>query len=125
MKPIHISIKKGREKAVLQYAEFAGKQVGTSVPKISEKAFMRQIVQLAGLCGWFVYHTHDSRRSTKGFPDILLLKGPRIVVAELKVGRNKLTPEQESWLAAFRLVPGAEVFEWRETDWDLIERVLA
>jgi hypothetical protein len=29
-----------------------------------------------------------------GFPDLLLVKGPRLLAVELKVGKNKLTQEQ-------------------------------
>ena len=55
-------------------------------PAISEKEFMAQVIQLAQLCGWRLYHTHNSQRSVGGFPDLLLLRGRSLVVAELKVG---------------------------------------
>jgi hypothetical protein len=54
------------------------------------------------------YHTLDSRGSQPGFPDVLALKGPRLVVAELKSEHGKLTPEQARWLAAFRAVERVE-----------------
>ena len=48
---------------------------------VSEKAFMDTILQAADLYGWWTYHTHDSRRSTAGFPDLVLVKPPRVAGA--------------------------------------------
>jgi hypothetical protein len=80
-------------------------------------------VGLAGLRGWLAYHTHDSRRSAPGFPDLVMLRGLRLLVAELKVGRNRLTRDQAVWLAAFRAA-GVECHEWRPDDWPEIEVAL-
>ena len=38
--------------------------------KETEKGFQAAVVELARLRGWLVYHTYDSRRSAKGFPDL-------------------------------------------------------
>ena len=65
-----------------------------TVGKVSEKEFMAEVIAFAKRHGWLVYHTHDSRKSEKGFPDLILLKDLRLVVAELKVGTNQTTPEQ-------------------------------
>jgi hypothetical protein len=92
--------------------------------KLTEQAFQGQVRHLAIVRGWLYYHTHDSRRSDKGFPDTVLIKGSRLVIAELKVGKRKTTREQETWLEAFRNV-GAEVYVWRPDDWPEIVRVLA
>lgn len=89
----------------------------------SEKSFQSQVVKLAKLYQWTLYHTYDSRRSNAGFPDLVLIKGPRIVVVELKSDKGKLRPEQEDWLAKFRATP-AEVYVWRPSDWDEVQRVL-
>ncbi len=43
---------------------------------MTEADFQGQVVELAQLHRWHVYHTFDSRRSHAGFPDLLLLKGP-------------------------------------------------
>lgn len=59
----------------------------------------------------------------KGWPDFVALRGSRLVVAELKAGKNKPTPEQELWLEAFRQV-GAEVYVWYPENWADIERIL-
>ncbi len=95
----------------------------TALPKLTEKQFMSQVLQLAGLRGWHSYHTHDSRRSVPGFPDLLLIRRERLLVAELKVRKNKVTLEQRAWLELFAGA-GAESYVWRETDWQSIERTL-
>ena len=95
----------------------------TKLPKLTEKQFMAQVIQLAKLRRWMVYHTFDSRRSTEGFPDLVLLRDSRLIVAELKVGNNEPTTAQKWWLAAFKDANVAAHI-WRETDWKLIEEIL-
>jgi hypothetical protein len=89
-----------------------------------EKAFQAQVVQLARLWGWCVYHTYRSTRSPPGFPDLVLVRPPRLVFAELKSARGRLTPEQGRWLELLRGCPGVESYVWRPDDWDSLERTL-
>ncbi len=89
----------------------------------SEKEFQARVVKLAKERGWRVYHTYDSRRSEAGFPDLILLRGPRQIAAELKVGRNKLTPEQQDWLCAFEDA-AVETHLWTPACFDDIARTL-
>ena len=94
-------------------------------PQITEKAFQAQVVQLAKVYHWEpVYHTFDSRRSCPGFPDLVMLRGKRIIYAELKTEHGKLSMYQSLWLEALRKVPQNEVFIWRPSDFDDIEKVL-
>lgn len=93
-------------------------------PRISEKAFQAQIVELARLSGWLCYHTFDSRRSAAGFPDLVLVRPPVVVFAELKSEAGKLRPEQQAWLEALRECPGVEARLWRPGDWEEIEATL-
>jgi thiol:disulfide interchange protein len=93
------------------------------LPRITEKQFMAQVLRLAHLCHWRTYHTHDSRRSVAGFPDLVLLRGPRVVVAELKVGRNRPTPAQVEWLESWRAA-GVPAYLWTPAEWGEIEAVL-
>ena len=87
---------------------------------ITEKEFMQQVIQLAKLRGWLVYHTHDSRRSAAG---LLLVRGPRLMAAELKIGRNKLSDEQFGWMKALAQA-NVRVYIWRPEDWPEIEKEL-
>lgn len=92
---------------------------------VTEADWQRTIVELARLNGWLVFHDRVAWRSDPGWPDLVLLRGPRLVVAELKSETGKLTPAQEAWLMRWRSVPCAEVFVLRPHDWDLIVRVLS
>jgi VRR-NUC domain len=89
---------------------------------LAERDFMATVREAATLNGWRVYHTHDSRRSPSGFPDLVLVR-ERVVFAELKGATTRITPGQERWLDALDAA-GAEVYLWRPSEWDEIERVL-
>lgn len=88
-----------------------------------EKHFQAEVVRFAKLTGWKVYHTFDSRRSVKGFPDLILLRGDREVVVELKVPGGRKSKEQIEWLQAFSRA-GRETFTWMPDEWDEIIEVL-
>ena len=90
-----------------------------------ESAFLARVVMLAHTRGWLVYHTHDSRRSAPGFPDLVLTRPGRLIFAEIKTARGKLTAAQETWLDLLRhSVPGVEIFVWRPGDWAAIQDAL-
>lgn len=89
----------------------------------SEEDFQRRVKRLAERRGWLCYHTHDSRRSQAGFPDLVTVRGPRVVYAELKSATGRLRKEQAVWLAAL-LRAGAEAYVWRPSDWAEVEEVL-
>jgi len=92
-------------------------------PRLTERAFMAQVVRLATLLHWRAYHTHDSRHSSAGFPDLVLVRRPRVIFAELKSDRGRCTPEQRAWLAELAEC-SVEVTLWRPSDWEEIERCL-
>ena len=77
---------------------------------------MAAVIREARRLGWRVYHTHDSRRSEPGFPDLTMVRGKRVVFAELKSERGKLTPAQVGWLDAIREA-GQEAYMWKPADW--------
>jgi ParB-like chromosome segregation protein Spo0J len=62
------------------------------------------------------------RRDGKGFPDLLLLRGRKLIVRELKAGAE-LTPEQEAWLRASSDA-SVDASVWTPADWPEIERTL-
>jgi hypothetical protein len=89
---------------------------------MTEAAFQKLVEQLARLMGWLCYHTHDSRRSAAGFPDLVLVR-ERIIFVELKSATGRLSAEQERWIARLQTA-GAVVYLWRPTDWREIEATL-
>ena len=84
---------------------------------MTEKQFQEAVTAFARLTGWRVYHTRDSRGSEAGFPDLVMVRGPRIRFVELKSGRGHVTPEQDQWLALLEDVEYMEVGVWRPSDW--------
>ena len=82
----------------------------------SESEFQGRVIALAYAKGWRIYHTHDSRRSVAGFPDLLMLHPTHgQLVAELKTEKGKLTPQQANWLLAFEQA-GQKAAIWRPAD---------
>lgn len=90
---------------------------------VLEAEWQEQVEQIAGLCGWAKFHVRDSRGSEEGFPDLLLIRPPRLLVAELKREGEKPTGAQLLWLTLFAGV-GAETFVWRPNDFDEVVNVL-
>ena len=95
----------------------------TYEPTLTEAQWQSQVVALARQCGWTQYHTFDSRRSAAGFPDIVLVKPPRILFWELKTERGKTTPDQEKWLGLLRAC-GLQAEVIRPSDREKVHRVL-
>jgi hypothetical protein len=90
---------------------------------VSEKAWQAQVVELARMLGWLVYHTFNSRRSQAGFPDLTLVR-ERVVFVELKAERGKPTAEQAHWLEALEAAD-AEVYLWKPSSLEEVGRVLS
>ncbi len=90
---------------------------------LTEKEWQSRVTDLATLHGWRWYHTHDSRRSPSGFPDLTLVRGNRLIFAELKSNTGRATTEQEAWLTALRQVSHSAhvaAFLWRPADWPTV-----
>jgi Holliday junction resolvase len=73
---------------------------------ITEKQFQAELVELLERFGWRTYHTFDSRRSAAGFPDLIAVKGPRLLAIEVKSEAGVVSLDQRAWLTAFAAVPG-------------------
>ena len=92
-----------------------------------EAAFQRSVIELAEACGWQVFAPPaDMRRCHgAGYPDLTLLRGDRLVFAELKAPKGRVSDAQRGWHAGLRRVPGIECRVWRPGDLDDIEETLA
>ena len=80
----------------------------------------------ARMLGWRVAHArrvfdakrkrwHTALAGDQGFPDLVLVRGERVVFAELKAGTGRLEPDQAAWLEALELA-GVEAYVWRDED---------
>ncbi len=96
-----------------------------AVPVQSENRWRDStIIPYARLRGWRVYFTHHSRHSPAGFPDLVLVRGERLLVRELKTDRGGVTGAQIAWLAALQMA-GVDATVWRPSDWLAIQKELA
>ena len=92
--------------------------------RLSEKDFQQRIIDRARALGWLVYHTHNSRRSTEGFPDLVLARKGRLIFAEVKAEKGRLSEAQMEWV--YRLKAAVdEAYVWRPSDLAVIEKLLA
>lgn len=91
-----------------------------------EADFQQQLTTAAKRMGYRCYHTHDSRKSEPGFPDVVLAspRQKRIVYAELKQDGENLS-EDQAWWAAALLEAGHEWYLWRFKDWNTALAILA
>ena len=78
---------------------------------MSEKALQSAVVEAAQYGGWLVHFVADSRRSPAGWPDLTLvhMTTGRVIYAELKTARGRLTIAQAVWLDALRIRGDARV----------------
>lgn len=111
------------------------KRVTAPITLLSEADFQSAVVELAQLQGWRVCHFSDSRRpgphgqwvgdaGARGWPDLVLVRGPALLFRELKSEKGRITSHQQEWLD---MLEGAkqDVKVWRPSDWDEIQRTLA
>ena len=92
--------------------------------QMTEANHLEQVKAVALTCGWRLYHTFDSRRSAAGFPDLVLVRPPRVIFAELKREKGKITVAQHLWFHDLDECPGVEVYIWKPSDWDEIVEVM-
>lgn len=102
---------------------------------MSEEALQQHVLNAMRELRWRTAHFRPAKTEKgwrtavagdgKGFPDIIAVKGHRLVVAELKSEIGTLEPDQDAWLAFFRNT-AAEVYVWRPSHWldDTIQSVL-
>lgn len=102
---------------------------------MTETAFLKTILAIARLYRWRCLHVRPawSRKGwrtpvqgpgSKGFPDLVLLKGKRLLVRELKTDKGRLFAEQEEWLADLQEA-GVDAGVWTPKDWKTIEEELS
>jgi hypothetical protein len=97
----------------------------TALASTTEAAFARAVLELLHLCGWRTYHTHDSRHSAAGFPDLVAVHpdpARGVWFLELKSDAGRLTQAQVDWLNALEMA-GARCHVLRPRDWPLAQAI--
>lgn len=93
----------------------------------TEADFQTLVVDYARLQGWLVHHTRPARtgkgwrtpiQGDVGFPDLVLARAGRVVFAELKSEKGRLSAGQSAWLKA------VDGLVWRPSDWQTIKEIL-
>lgn len=107
--------------------------------EMSEKEFQNQVMDMAKDLDWMRMHTRPAMRQSggwstpiqgeKGWPDIVLVRGPRMILAELKSESGRLSDEQRAWGERLRHVAdasgGALIYAvWRPSDLQQIAELL-
>lgn len=82
---------------------------------ISEKAWQAFVVECAQLNDWWVHHHFDSRRSEPGWPDLVLIRPPELLIVELKREGGKVTAAQGRVLTMLEQCH-VDVAVWRPVD---------
>ena len=91
---------------------------------MTEKEFQAQVTETAKLLGWKVYFTWRSFHSPSGFPDLVMVRLSRIIFAELKSEKGKVSPAQQEWLDALAGPEKCEVYLWKPSSWDEVLEIL-
>ena len=92
-----------------------------SLPAESERSFQGRLRRAALDLGWRYYHTHDSRGSDEGWPDVALAKpGQPLLLCELKRAGQKPTMAQLTWISLLNTTTRVEAGVYRPADWDLL-----
>ena len=75
------------------------------LPPLSEDELLEAVLDAGRSLGYLAYHTHDSRHSESGYPDVNLIGHGMSVWAELKKEGEKMTAAQERWAVAIGELP--------------------
>jgi len=96
----------------------------TNLAAVSEATFQRQVEDLLTIHGWATFHDLTGKTSgnaAKGFPDIIAIRGPRLIALELKTQNGRVTAEQTEWIARFDRVETTDAHIVRPADFDVLE----
>lgn len=95
----------------------------------TERQWQETVIACARALGWVAVHFPLMGRpdlgvgNPRGFPDLLLLRGQRYVLAELKTATGQLSADQRRFHAQIAAA-GGTVRVWRPADWPEVEETL-
>ena len=103
--------------------------------QITEADWQKTVIDYAHMQGWIVAHFRPARTEKgwrtavsadgKGFPDLVLVRPPRVIFSEIKGATGELSYNQIPWWQALAQCPGIEYYVWRPRDWGTVQWVLA
>lgn len=83
--------------------------------KYRENDLFEAVRHLCKILGLLLYHTHDSRHSYPGYPDLVIVGPGGVLFRELKSATGRVTKDQKIWLSALQY-HGLDVGIWRPAD---------
>ena len=98
-----------------------------------ESDYLSTIIDLAKVYQWIVHHSRPAWtnkgwrtaiQGDPGCPDLILVRMPRVIFAEIKTKYGKLSDDQNNWILRLVGCPGVETYIWRPDDWEEITRIL-
>lgn len=113
--------------------------------RLTEKQLQNAVLEMAKRLGWRTAHFGNTVKIVKrgagyktipdkaaaGFPDLVMVRPPRIIFVELKDHSGQLSDLQTEWIqdlmrCAKEGVEEVEAYIWRPNDWEsgIIERRL-
>ncbi len=91
-----------------------------------ERDFAKQVEGIFNLFGWTWKHDLPAVRQSgrwatafkgmPGFPDYIAVRNERIICAELKNEKGRLSTGQKAWIEALTQTEKVEVYVWRPDD---------
>lgn len=101
---------------------------------VTETDWKTRVQDTAKLFGWRFAHFRPARtkhgwktamEGDKGFPDLVLVKPPRVIFAELKANDKSLpSVDQRAWLIALERC-SVEAYIWTPSQWQDVYLTLA
>jgi hypothetical protein len=82
---------------------------------MTERQWQALVRELANLTGWRTWHQYDSRKSDPGYPDLMLLRPPEAIWAELKTNGGRVSDAQRE-TTELMIACGLETHIWRPRD---------
>ena len=93
---------------------------------MTEEVLLASVLQAAREFRWRTAHFRPARTERgwrtpvqgdgKGWPDLVLVRGDRLMFRELKREKARVRPEQAEWLAIL-VDAGADVGVWKPSGW--------
>jgi hypothetical protein len=94
---------------------------------MTEAQLQEAVIEIAHAFKWMVAHFRPAKTEQgwrtavsadgAGLPDLILVRGLRLIFAELKSQKGRIAPAQREWLDRLTAVPGVEVYLWRPSLW--------
>lgn len=102
---------------------------------VTEKEWGDTVLEIARMRGWLSIHFRPAQRRNGrwetplagdlGFPDLVMARAPRLLIAELKAENGSPSLAQRHWLGVLNACTQLEAHIWRPSDVQGVLKTLA